>query len=840
MIFHETLLPKEVIVPEAAEADVELLIDPGTEELNFREVIGPDGEMVLESIVDQILEPPSHSSNLAAFLDNDELVRIGHDVKHWIELDRQARMQWQNAYAKQLDLLGLNLQERRTEPFDGACNYVVPIATEALVRFQSQTIQKTFPPEGPVKIQIMGVPDKEKEAKGKRVRAFMNLELTKSTEYRRDTERLLWGVGKAGCGFRKIWKETNTDGSASVRAAYIPAQDVYLPYGTQSLDRAERISIRVPLTNHELERMQRNGTYLDVKVSDVMDDYSPVRDKQDRINKEFDPGIDRNPVVYECSCFLSIMGDEHRSPYLVTVDGNGTVLAIYRNWYENDTQKNRLKWLVQYDYVPADDTPYSYGVLHLTGQSAQAASGSLRQLLDAGTFSMLNGGFKAKEARLGAKTNIISPGTYQDVDYAGNLRDAFMPLPSQQPSPVIAELMNTVTEAGRRIGSIADAKIGDIGAQAPVGTTLALMEDAMMVVSAVQSRIYASMSEEFSIFSRLYRETLPDEKNYDLEEAAGIIHSTDFDDSINIIPVADPRTASRAQQVTAYSTAIQLSAQAPQVYDLPRLHRDMLSTAGVADVDLLIPEKADAPALGPEAELMAILTGKPVKAHRFQDHQAHLTVLTNFKQDPETAKYVGQSVNANVIAAAMDALIQEHYAYLYLAKVEEKLGVPLPPLEEPLPPQIQQHLAEATAAASQKVLASDQAKAAAQEAQAKAQDPLFQLEVKRLEIEERKLAQKDQETAAKLNVQAQADAQRDKTEQMRIASNERIATERSIDEQTQFLAELKADREKTNAEIEKLRAEVKLLQAKTLQTVDSIGQEDNGRSSSFGDQKSSD
>jgi len=825
--------PQEgVMSSAAAQPEIEVVIEEIPQEESFEVRQLDDGSIVLESIDPSAQEmdvPVSHSDNLANILPDERLSKIGGQVFQWKTTDQIAREKWQNAYAKQLDLLGLQLPEERTTPFQGACGYIVPVATEALVRFQSQTIQEIFSPDGPVKTKILGKSTKEKEEQGERVKNFMNREFTKTNQYRNDTERLLWSIGKAGSAFRKIWPEKNIDGTRTIRSAFVAAEDVYLPYGTQSLDRAERIIQSVRIAPHELERMQRSGIYRDVPVSETPDYINPVKEKQDEINNEVDPAIGSNPVIYECSCYIDAEDEGFRSPYLVTIDSAGKILSLYRNWREDDPNRTRLNWLVQYNFIPPDDTPYAYGVIHLTAHSAKTATGALRALMDAATLANLSGGFKQSEARIKGGTVTVQPGTFKDIDYSGKLADAFFPLPFQQPSPVIAGLIEKVVEDGRRIGSIPTAKISDIGSQAPVGTTLALMEDANMVVSAVQARIYASLREEFQIYARLYAEILPESHTYEAEEREGLIMSDDFDERIDIIPVADPRSSSRSQQITAYSVATQLSAQAPQVYDLPQLHRAILKAAGINDIDRIVPDKTETAALGPEAELMAIMTGKPVKAHKWQNHQAHITVLMAFKQDPETAKYVGQSVNASVIAAAIDALIQEHYAYLFTEKMEEKLGVVLPPVTEPLPPEVERHLAESKAAAAQKVLESDKAAAARQEAEAKAQDPVIQMQQRDLELRAAEIARKGQESAAKIDAANENARLRAQIEKMRIESQERIEKERSIDSMEKYLAELKVETQRMRDQREKLKAETKLTQARTLEIVSNMSEEENGK-----------
>lgn len=807
-----------------------VVVDDAPAEIVITE--GPDGLMVEGEFQEQVVSIVDHDGNLAVTMTDSDLLKIGQDVLEWVRTDEQTRTPWKEAYARQMDLLGLTIPEKKTEPFEGACAYFHPMVAEALVRFQSQTIMEIFPAEGPVKTKIVGKVTPDKQAQADRVKQFMNYDLTeREIGYRRDFEKLLWAAGSAGCAFKKTWVY-----DSEIHAKFVPAEDVLIPYGAGSIHDAARVTQILRPEKHILEQQIASGFYRDVPLVDGIEASDVVREKLDEISRIEDPGVEKGSVLYECSCYLKIEDENGVSlPYLVTVDDRGAVLAIRRNWAEDDPKKKRLDWLTQYDYIIGNG-PYGFGQLHVMGGSAQTATGILRQLIDAGSFFTLSGGFKSKDAKMQGGTVIVRPGQWPDVDTSiVDLNKAFFPLPYKEPSAVMAALLDKVVEAGSRVGSIADVDIGDLGAQAPVGTTLALMERAHKVMSAVQARIHAAMHEEFKIRARLYKQILPDTMTYEVEEDERIIHATDFDSRIKVIPVSDPNAATMAQRVTQYSTAIQLSAQAPQVYDLPALHRQMLAASGIRNVDTIVPDKSEAPPMDPVAECMALLTGKPVKAYEWQNHKAHLQVLMALKTSPETAKYVGQSVNANQIASAMDAAIQERYAYLWREEITQKLGVPLPSLDEPLPGEVEGYLSMAVADAAQKALASQQSEAAQQEAQAKAQDPVLQLQRGELEVKIEGVKLDRAKFEAELELKREESARRSDIERMRIEAQAKQASESEISRLELALADIKLEREKwaaqqemMTAEIEKLRAETKQTQANTLATLDSVGEEDDG------------
>lgn len=818
-------LPGGSELGDEVEIEVEGAADPS---LDVEIIVGPDGVVTIAgSAEDGMRWPEDHDANLAEVMTEDELRAIGMDVVDWVRIDEASREKWKESYVKQMTLLALEVQERRKEPFDGACNYIHPMALEALVRFQSQTIKAVFPAGGPVKSKIIGAVTPEKQAQSDRAAGFMNWDLTeREQEYRADTEKLLWVTGAAGTAFRKTMVVDD-----EVSSRFVRPEDVLLPYAAVSIRRASRITEKVHFENVEqVEALQASGFYRQIPVEESRPGDDPVAEKRDKINRLDDTGEDRGVVLYECSCYLAIEDKVKRYPYIVTCDERGGVLAIRRNWEADDEKRRRLQWITQYDYIPGDG-PYAYGILHVMGGSATAATGLLRQIYDAGTFSNMPGGFKSADAKTTVKTSVIQPGVFKDIEGVGvDLAKAFYIPPFREPSAVSSALLDKLVETGQRIGSIADVDVAEIGSQAPVGTTLALMDRAQLVTSAVEARIHASLSEEFRIRARLYKRLLPDGYAYKPEEEAAIVNASDFDDRIDVVPVSDPNASTRAQRLTAFQTAIQLSGMAPQVYDLPVLHRAMLRECGMQDVDAIVPDKASAQPMDPVSECMALLSGKPVKAYEWQNHQAHLTVLLNLKQSPDTAKYIGQSVNANTIAAAIDSAIADRYAYLWREQIQQSLGAPLPAPGTALPGEVEAHLSEAMAAASLKVIDKQKREAAQQQAAAAAQDPLVQIQQQELELKRLKLQldlESMQEQIAQRREQAAA---REQTERMRIESQERMSAEKSIDAGEETLATLRIERdrmakdlEKATAEIALLQAQTKKVQAETIKTASEVG-----------------
>lgn len=809
----------ERLNPGEPEIQIEQMVIP--EPLNVStEIELPDGSIeitIAEEPENILLADAPFDANLAEFLSDEQLSGIGRDLLDQIRDDEASREDWMEGFRDGLKLLGFK-QEERTEPWSGACGIVSTMIPEAVVRFQSNAIMEIYPPDGPVKAKIVGRITKERIEQAERVRDRMNYALTEEIpDYRTEMEKLLFGLAFIGSAFKKIYPDMRLKRPA---AQYVRAQDMIIPYGASSLQTAPRYTEVMHLFPSDVKRLQVTGEWRDVAV-DKTPDVSDLQEAIDETNERTASSYDGDPgTFYECHTLLHIEDDQHSDPdelpipYVVTFDRAGVIVAIRRNWREDDEKKQKLLWYAAYSYIPAEG-PYGYGVLHLVGGSAKAATSIERQLIDAGTLANLPGGFKTRDARVADLNEPISPGEWRDVDLGvGTLRDVFFPLPYKEPSGTLLTLLNRIEENGRRLASISDIQVGDMGANAPVGSVLALMEREMKVMSAVQARLHASLHDELRILARVMRDFTPEEYEYDVDGGSRSIRKSDFDSRIDIIPVSDPNAATLSQRITLYQVAMQLAQQAPQLYDLAELHRQMLTIAGIKDVALILPNKTDVKPTSVVAENMAIATGKPVKAWEWEDHQAHITAHTAFVQDPMTAQALGQNPQAQAIFAAAQAHIAEHFAYLYRENIQRELGVPLPGLDQQLPGDIESQLAVLVAQASQQLLRKNQQNQQQQEAQAKAQDPVLQLQQAELELEKAKMQLKAQTDAAKIQQTAQANQARNVVEMERIRSQERMQQEGSIDRNQLFLAEAKLNAPVQRAEIEKLKAQTAELIAK--------------------------
>lgn len=800
------------IIEDSVEFEVELPEEPLVE---FE-----DGSMGIEAILPP--EPPEFNANLADTLPEDELRRLGKNLLEDIENDKLSRRDWEEGYEKGLNLLGLK-QEEMTLPWPGACGLYHTMVTEAIVRFQSNAIMEIFPPSGPVKADIIGKITAEIEKQAQRVTAEMNYQLVEKMEdYRPETEKLLWGLAASGAAFRKLYPDPITGRPC---ALYVPAQDFIVPYGAQSLKKASRYTQRFKLSKGELKKLQFSGFYREAAVEEADPSPTELEAKIDEINREDPPPYDNADVdLMECHTDLDFEDqDGIARPYIVTLDDMGTVIGLYRNWEEGDPHKEKIIWFVEYSYIPGMGF-YGYGLLHLIGGSAKAATSILRQLIDAGTLSNLPGGFKSTALRSKGDTTPLRPGEWRDMDMGGQkLSEAFLPLPYKEPSAVLLALSDKVVEEGRRLGSIADVEIGDVSAQAPVGTTLAIMDRAMKVMSAVQARLHNSMRLEFRILAKLIRDSTPETYDYEVDGPREIKRS-DFDRSIDVLPVSDPNAATLPQRVTQYQSAIQMSSTAPQIYNLPLLHRKMLDVLGIRDARKIVPDPEEMAPLDQLTENMMLLKGQPIKVFESQPHEQHMVILDSFIKDPKTAAAVGQNPQAQAIFAAAQSHYAEHYGFLYRIEIEKQLGSPLPPLGEPLPGDIESLLSIAVAEAAKRLLAKNQQEAAAQEAQAKAQDPVVQMQIEEVKIKKQDVAQKPQIEQMRVQADLQKAAEREKTERERIRSNERLAEEAAIDKNEQFLAELKqrdreqaATNEKIMVEMREMFARIAEINARTEQ-----------------------
>ena len=757
---------------------------------------------------------PGFNANLADHMDESDLGAIGHELLDDFESDSRSREDWENTYKKGLDLLGLKIEDR-SSPWPGACGVFHPILSEAAVRFQSQAIMETFPAGGPVKTKIVGRITPERERQAHRVKEDLNYILTeKMSEYRNEHERMLFALPLAGAAFKKVYFDPTLGRPASI---YIPAEDFVAPYGASDLQTAPRYTHIMRKHPNEIRKLQVMGFYRDVDLSEPVPDRNEIQRTKDKLSGEEQIDTDDRHQLLEVHVDLDLPGYEDVGkdgeptgialPYVVTVErSTGVVLSIYRNWKQDDPLKLKRQHFVQYGYIPGFGF-YPFGLIHLIGGIAKSATSILRQLVDAGTLANLPAGLKARGLRIKGDSTPLMPGEFRDVDVpSGAIKDSITFLPYKEPSQVLAGLLGTLVEEGRRFASIADLQIGDANQSAPVGTTLALMERAMKVMSAVQARLHASMKQELDLLVEIIQENM--KGDYDYETDLGATRTADYDGRIDVIPVTDPNAASLSQRVVQYQAALQLAQQAPQMYDLPELHRQMLTVLGIQDPGKIIPNTDEKKPMDPVSENMAILSGKPVKAFLYQDHEAHIKVHMSAMQDPKILQLVGQSPQASMIQAAAMAHIAEHIGFQYRREIENQLGVELPPPDAPLPEDIEVALSKLVADAAGKLLQKDQAEAQMQEMQKKMQDPVVMAQMqdaqnKQAEIQ-RKMA-KDQADQAARQQQQQIEIERIKSQERIAGMNagiKAVAQQQEIEQKRDFdIAKLKLDAIRTGADL---------------------------------------
>jgi hypothetical protein len=694
-------------------------------------------------------------ANLAEFMDDGELGKLANDLIAEYESDVSSRKEWADMYVRGLEVLGMKYEER-TEPWEGACGVYSTVLTEAAIRFQSETIIETFPAQGPVKTQIIGAIDKLKEDAAERVREDMNYKLTEQMpEYRPEHERMLYNLGLAGSAFKKIYSDPSMGRQVAI---FIPAEDLIIPYGASSARTAERVTHVMRKTKNEIRKLQVANFYRDVDLGEPQMFNTDIEKKKAE-EQGYDLNEDNRYQLLEMCVDYDMPGyedeDEIALPYVVTIDRATTkILAIRRNWNEDDKLKLRRQHFVQYTYIPGFGV-YGLGLIHIIGGYARAGTSIIRQLVDAGTLANLPGGVKTRGMRIKGDDTPIAPGEWRDVDVpSGTMRDNLMPLPYKEPSMVLAGLLDKITEEARRLGSVADMKMSDMGANAPVGTTLALLERQLKTMSAVQARVHNSMKEEFKLLKEIIRDNTPED--YDYEPMGGKRSAKRGDyDIVEVIPVSDPNSATMAQRIMQYQAVIQLSAQAPQIYDLPQLHRQMIEVLGIKNADKLVPVEDDMTPRDPVSENMAFLTGKPTKAFVYQDHDAHIAVHTSMMQDPLLMAQIGQSPQAQKMQAEIMAHVSEHLAFAYRKKIEEQLGVPLPAPNTEMPEEAEVMLAKMVAMASQQVLAQSKGQAAQQQAQQQAQDPVMQMQMQELKIREQEAQIKGMKVKGDLQLKAE-------------------------------------------------------------------------------------
>jgi hypothetical protein len=730
-----------------------------------------DGSMEITIIPGKDVAGDEFNANLADDMDEGQLTELSGDLIGEYDADINSRKDWLTTYVDGLELLGLKVEDR-TEPWPGACNVYHPLMTEALVKFQAETMMETFPAAGPVKTVIIGKQTKEKEDAAERVKDDMNYQLTDMMpEYRPEHERMLWGLGLSGNAFKKVYYDPALERQV---AMYVPAEDIVVPYGASNLETAERVTHVMRKTKNELHRLQVAGFYRDV---DLGEPFLDIDEAEKKIAEKlgFNPTEDDRYKILELHVNLDLENGDSEDgialPYVVTIEkGTGTILAIRRNWNPDDKLKSKRQHFVHYGYIPGFGF-YCFGLIHLIGAFAKSGTMILRQLVDAGTLANLPGGLKSRGLRIKGDDTPIAPGEWRDVDVpSGAVRDNILPLPYKEPSQVLNQLMNQIIEEGRRFASAADMKVSDMSANSPVGTTLAILERTLKVMSAVQARIYYAMKQEFKLLKGIIRDYTPEEYSYDPEVGDRRAKQADYD-NVDVIPVSDPNAATMSQKVVQYQAVMQMAQANPQIYDQVELNKQMLEVLGVKNISKLIPSSDDQTPKDPVSENMNIINGKPVKAFIYQDHQAHIQVHMTAMQDPKILQMVGQNPQAGAIQAAAMAHINEHVAFEYRKQLEEQLGVPLPKPDETLPEDIEFELSKVMAEAAKKLAAKSASEAQQEQAQQQQQDPIIQMQQQELQLKAQDLQIKQQKTQADI----QAEQARLELDKMRIESQERIA-----------------------------------------------------------------
>ena len=762
-------------------------------------------------------EPRSENfdDNLAEYMSEQDMGSLAMELLGQYEQDLSSRKDWLDTYVKGLKILGIRYEER-TEPWPGACGVFHPLLMESAVKFQSETIMDTFPAMGPVKTKIIGKETPEKKDSAIRVADDMNYQLTEvMKEYRPEHERMLLSMALAGNAFKKVYFDPSLNRQTAV---YIPAEDIIVPYGAANLETAERVTHRMRKTKNEVRKLQYAGFYRDVDLGDPVRTMDEV-EKQKAEDQGFSATMDDRFQLLEMHVNIDLEGypdvdDDNNEtgialPYVVTMEkGTGKILAIRRNWREDDELKAKRQHFVHYGYIPGFGF-YYFGLIHLIGGHSKAATSLLRQLVDAGTLSNLPGGLKSRGLRIKGDDTPIAPGEWRDVDVpSGAVRDNILPLPYKEPSQTLSMLLDKIVEEGRRFAAVSDLKISDMSNQAPVGTTLAILERVLKVMSAVQARIYYAMKQEFKLLASIIRDNTPDEYSYEPEVGKASAKKADYDD-VDVIPVSDPNAATMSQKVVQYQAVMQLAQAAPQLYNLPYLHRQMIEVLGIKNADKIVPMPDDQTPRDPVTENMDAITGKPLKAFIYQDHEAHIQVHMALGQDPKIAQMIGQNPMAQQITSTLQAHIMEHVAFQYRREIEKQLGASLPPLpqdendEYDLPPEIEVQLAQISAAAASRLLQKDQAEMQMQQAMQQAQDPLVQMQMMDLQIKQMEAQTKQ--------MKAQMDAQLQMAEQQRKQQKDLIDAAAKEDELRLREAEISGRQQleaaRLGADIEKHKAQ---------------------------------
>ena len=778
-----------------------------------------DGGMMVDfdPMADMMMQEDSFDSNLADFMDEGELQHLGSELVGKFESDKSSRGDWEQSYEQGLDQLGLEIEERTT-PWAGACGVFHPMLSEAVVRFQAQTIQEIMPAQGPVKTHIWGKFTPEREKQAKRVQEYLNYQLIEvMTEYRSETEKLLFSLPLAGSAFRKIYFDPSLGRPTSM---FVPAEDFVVAYNESELEQAERYTHVMNRSTNQIRKLQVSGFYRDVELTPSNIENNSITDKYNEIG-----GVrpsyenDERHQLLEMHVDVDLPGYEDEDgvalPYVITIDkGSDTVLSIYRNWSEEDPHRVKKQHFVHYGYVPGIGF-YNLGLIHMIGGLAKSATSLLRQLVDAGTLSNLPGGLKTRGLRIKGDDTPIMPGEFRDVDVPGGaIRDNITFLPYKEPSSVLYQLLGNIVEEGRRFASMADLKIADMNQEAPVGTTLAIMERAMKVQSAIQARIHASLKQEYKILAEIIADYTDPAYPYETDEGEAI-KLEDFDDRIDVVPVSDPNASTMAQRIMQYQAALQLAAQAPNLYDMPLLHRQMMDLIGIPNADKVVPNQEEVPPKDPVTENQDMLTLAPVKAYEYQDHEAHMRVHMALKNDPQLAQEVQNSPSGGAVSGALDAHVREHLAFVFRRQIEEELGAPLPPVGEPLPTNIEKQLSVMVADAADQMMGKKQQQAQAEQMAAQQEDPIVKQRERELDIREMDVQRKQQLDQAKQQLDtAKLDLDREKAaagidmDQKELEAKVNLETQKLAADLEKFEAEQEAEGFKFGVDTDKFMAEL--------------------------------
>ena len=774
-----TATPIDGTVEQEPEDEISIIIE-NPESISMET---EDGGMIIDFDPNSKDDESNFDSNLADVLDENDLDNLGKDLIESYTGDKESRADWEQTYTQGLDQLGLKFEDRTT-PWAGACGVFHPMMSEAVIRFQSQAISEMFPAQGPVRTKIVGKNTEQKAKQAGRVQDYLNYLLTyQMSEYRTETEKMLFSLPLAGSAFRKVYFDPNLDRPCSL---FVPAEDVVVNYGASDLETCERATHVMKKSSNDVRKMQVSGFYRDIDLPDASPNSSDVAKKYDEMTGETDTyNLDNRHILLEMQVNLDLEGFEDTDesgeptgialPYVVTLDyPSGIVLSIRRNYYEDDVKKLRRMHFVHYQYLPGLGF-YGFGLVHMIGGLAKSATSLLRQLVDAGTLSNLPGGLKARGLRIKGDDTPIMPGEFRDVDIPGGaIRDNITFLPYKEPSATLYSLLQNIVEEGRRFASVSDMKISDMNGQAPVGTTLALLERNMKVMSAVQARLHASMRKEFNILVNIVKDFTDPSYPYETDEEE-FIKAEDFDNRIDVLPVSDPNAATMAQRIMQYQAAMQLAQSAPQMYNLPELHRQMLEVLGIRNVEDIVPTDDDIKPVDPVTAVQNIINGKAVKAFITQDHQAHIQTVTSAQQNPEIMQLVQASPTAPAIQAAASAYVNEHLTMKFRKEVEMEMGIELPAEGEPIPADVEKRISSLVAEAAKRVTSTSQAQAEQERAQQQQQDPLIQMKQKEVALKESDIQRKTEEGQARILLEAAKATANKELEIRRIKSQEEIA-----------------------------------------------------------------